>query len=126
VLVKYQRQIKVFISLQAFGQKILVPFNYGNGFIRRQQDLLNWGRKIAARIYRINRTRFQVAVGYRVSPESGTPSDFAAGKLRIPVTYTIELPRGGATGYEVPESKLDGILEESFEGFLEITKMPRF
>lgn len=111
--------------MQAFGQKILLPFNYGQQYVPRQYDLYRWAQYIASRIYRVNNTRYEVATGYRASRESGTPSDYAFGKLRIPVAYTIELPRGGSSGYEIPEDQLDFVLRESFEGFLAITYMPK-
>ena len=92
----------------------------------KQRLLLGWGYLVANRIFRVNRTRYQVAIGGNISPESGTSSDYAFDKYQLPVAYTIKLPSGGVSGYEVPASRLDAILSETFEGFLAVTKIPIF
>lgn len=124
LLAKYQTQIKLYLSLQGFGQKILIPYNYGPE-APRIGPLRNWALRAAVRIYRFNRTWYPVAVGGKTSPEFGTSSDYAFGKSKVPAAYTVKLPRGGETGYEVPENKLDSILTESFEGLLEFIRLPR-
>lgn len=119
---KYQSQIKMYLSLQSFGNQILTPYNYAVEDYQGQRELTRLGYRVAEAIRKINRTTYRVGVGARLlaSPEFGTSSDYAFGAAKIPAAFTIKLPRGGETGYDVPEDKLDGILTETFVGFLEI------
>lgn len=119
---KYQSQIKIYLSLQSFGTQILTPYNYAVESYRGQREITRIAYRIANAIRKINRTYYRVGQGARLlpSPESGTSSDYAFGFAKIPVAVTVKLPRGGETGYEVPEEALDGILTESFVGFLEL------
>ena len=44
---------------------------------------------------------------------SGTASDWAAGELGIPYSYTIELPDTGTYGFILPASQIRGVAEEA-------------
>lgn len=121
LITKFQSQIKLYLSLQTFGQQILYPYNF-NRYVRdrRAVQLLSFGLKIADKIRSVHGRRYRVGKGAWLmsNPESGTSSDYAYGAKKIPYAFTVKLPSGGSSGYEVPESKLDEILSESFEGFL--------
>lgn len=40
-----------------------------------------------------------------------------AGGQRVPLVYTLELTRGGATGFDFPESQIGGLVRETFHGY---------
>lgn len=46
--------------------------------------------------------------------QAGTSADYAAGRDNIPLAYTIHAPRGGANGWDVPESDINRIVDEVF------------
>ena len=62
----------------------------------------------------------EFAVG---SPASGTSADFAAGTANIPFVFSMNLPRGGANGYDVETTRINSIIEEIFHG---VEAMARF
>ena len=117
---KYRSRTKMYLSLQAYGQQILTPYNYANVVGSNQQELLSLAKKMAKEIESINGRKYSYGVGAKLSqPENGTSSDYAYGKKKIPLTFTVRLPAGPKKKpYEVPESDLTDILTESFYGFL--------
>lgn len=46
--------------------------------------------------------------------KSGTSADYAAGRDRVPLVYTIYAPRGGPNGWDVPESSIETISRQIF------------
>lgn len=116
------------MSLQAFGQQILTPFNHNrlwqSSFDKNTNRSLKLASLVANKIYSVNGRRYQVGRGALLlkTPESGTSSDYAYGAKGIPIAYTVKLPGGRKSVFEVPESELNAILTESFEGFLQVVK----
>lgn len=47
---------------------------------------------------------------------SGTSGDYATGRDRIPLTYTIFTQSGGPNGWDVPENQISRIVNEVFYG----------
>lgn len=40
-----------------------------------------------------------------------------AGNQRVNLVYTLELTRGGATGFDFPEAQIGALVRETFHGF---------
>lgn len=110
----------MYLSLQAFGQQITIPYNYLAVGTQNQAALLNLGNQAAAAIRTAPSQRsYAVGVGGVLSGiESGTSLDFAYEIRRIPLSFTLRLPRGGSTGWDFPQSELSPVLTEAFRGFL--------
>lgn len=51
---------------------------------------------------------------------SGISVDYAAGAAGIPYAYTIELPGGGTQGFDIPPSRIRGVVEETQPGLVEL------
>lgn len=81
---------------------------------------LKLGNQAAAAIRAAPSQRsYAVGVGGVLSGvESGTSLDFAYETRRIALSFTLRLPRGGSTGWDVPQSQLPAIVAETFRGFL--------
>ena len=47
-------------------------------------------------------------------PAAGGSDDWALGALRIPYSYTIELPDTGRHGFLLPASQIESVGEEAF------------
>ena len=47
---------------------------------------------------------------------SGGSDDWAAGSLRIPFSYTVELPDTGRHGFLLPANKIESVGREAFAG----------
>lgn len=109
----------MYLSIQAFGQFIMTPYNHvpAGGF--NFFELQNLGRRVSSAIQSVNSRVYQVGTGGGLAgTEPGTPSDFAFSR-GINLSFTWRLPRGGTTGFDVPEREISGIVAETFVGFLE-------
>lgn len=49
---------------------------------------------------------------------SGISVDYAAGAAKIPYAYTIELPGGGSQGFDIPPSRILGVVKETQPGLV--------
>lgn len=102
----------------------MVPYNYANEQYESQRQLMRLGQNFATAIRESHQTIYRVGPGARLmTPEFGTSSDYAFGEAKVSVAFTIKLPRGGATGFEVPEEDLDQILTETWNGFLRLATL---
>lgn len=118
---KYAGRIRSYVSLQAFGQQILMPFSHSNVAGGNTVALTNLANRIAARIQTINSRPYQVGVaGALRTPQSGTSTDYALGFIGIPYVYTFTVPSGGSTGFDPPTTLISGVGSEIFYGLLEI------
>lgn len=124
LLEKHDGRISMYLSLQAFGQQILTPFNYAPEVGQNHQELISLGEEVAKKIHSYNDRTYTYGAGGRLleNPEHGTSSDYAYGAKNVPLAFTIKLPGGGENGYEVSEDQLDGILTETWFGFLEFVE----
>lgn len=119
---KYANRVSVYISLQAFGQQILLPYNYFNTVSGNHAAKLALANQAATAIRTLNPSRvYSVGVGAALRGNSfGTSTDYAKGFLTVEYVYTFMLPRGGTSGFEVPEAEMPAILNESFAGIYAI------
>jgi len=78
----------------------------------------------AAAIQAVNPARtYSVGVGAALRGNTfGTSTDYAKGFLNIEHVYTFMLPRGGTSGFEVPEAEMPAIIAETFAGLYAITR----
>lgn len=119
VLIAYGARVLMYLSLQATGQQILIPYNYFPGGTTTQPRLVALANQVASAIAAINGRSYTVGVGGVVlGVEHGTPVDFAYGLRQIPLTFQWRLPSGGANGWDLPEDQLSSVLGETFTGFL--------
>lgn len=120
ILLRYQSQARLFLSLQAFGQQITIPYNYIAVGSQNQAALLNLGNQAAAAIRTAPSQRsYAVGVGGLLNGvQSGTSLDYAYETIRVPLSFTLRLPRGGTTGWDVLQSEISAMVSEAFRGFL--------
>ncbi|CAO1394631.1 unnamed protein product [Diamesa serratosioi] len=115
-LMSYKKQIKLFISLHSYGQKISYPIS---GVSKEDLDELE---DIArAGIANLKNSRLSPAK-YTVDPvnemsyrQSGTSAQFAMHRAQIRNSFTIELRDSGTNGYLVPASSIEDSSLELFE-----------
>ena len=114
----------MYVSLQAYGQQILAPYNYAPISGDNHEESIALAEEVAKEIHTFNGRTYTYGIGARLleEPERGTSSDYAHGVRHIPLAYTVKLPAGGETGYDVSEEQLDGILTESWFGFLKLAE----
>ncbi|CAG9797361.1 unnamed protein product [Chironomus riparius] len=121
--VKYANRVSVYISLQSFGQQILLPYNYFNIASGNHAAALAIANSAATAIRTVNPSRvYNVGVGAALRGNSfGTSTDYAKGFLNVEYVYTFMLPSGGTSGFEVPEAEMPAIIAEAFAGLYAIT-----
>jgi hypothetical protein len=110
----------MYISLQAFGQQIVFPYQSVTIPTSQQERFLALATQAAQAI-----TTRTYAVGQASALnglERGTSLDFAYAQRRIPLTFTVRLPRGGSTGFDFPEAQLQAALGEAFRAFLVLAR----
>lgn len=111
---------RLYLSLQAFGQQITIPYNYFPVGSQNQASLLSLGNLAADAIRSAPAQRsYAVGVGGILRGlESGTSTDYAYETRRVPLTYAMHLPSGGSNGWDAPAAQMSAILSETFQGFL--------
>lgn len=119
ILISYENT-RLYLSLQAFGQQITIPYNYFPVGSQNQAALISLGHSAADAIRSAPSQRsYAVGVGGILRGlESGTSTDYAYETRQVSLTYGLHLPSGGSTGWDVPEAQMSAILSETFRGFL--------
>lgn len=119
---KFAGRVVMYVSLQAFGEQILLPYNFIGSGAGNQAALTNLANRIANAIRAVNPARnYQIGVGGVLrSPLFGTSTDYAKGTRGYQYVLTLNLPAGGASGYEVTVQDMPAILNETYEGLLQL------
>lgn len=118
VLLAYQDRAVMYVSIQATGQQILVPFSHFAGGTPNQPRLTSVAVQVAAAISAANGPSYAVGVsGVLRGLEYGTPTDFTYVLRSIPYSFSWRLPSGGANGWDFPEAQLSSTLHQTFTGF---------
>lgn len=115
-LMSYKKQIKLYISLHSYGQKISYPISGVS-----KEDLEELEDIARAGIRNLKNSRLSPAK-YTVDPmnemsfrQSGTSAQFAMHRAEIKHSFTIELRDSGTHGYLVPASSIEDSSLELFE-----------
>ena len=114
----------MFVSLNAFGQQITIPYSYISVGTLNQAMLTTLGNQAAAAIQSAPAGRdYTVGVaGVLNGIEHGTPIDYSYESVGITRSYAFRLPAGGSTGWDVPETQISAICSETFRGFLVLAR----
>jgi len=120
LMTRYRQNIKTYITVHSFGDMVLYPWGFqgspgliGNHAYHHEVGLL-WRNAIQAA------TGKNYAVGHvaaLLGNAFGASDDHMAGTQRVDLVYTLELTRGGATGFDFPESQIGPLVRETFHGF---------
>ncbi|KAJ3660726.1 hypothetical protein Zmor_005162 [Zophobas morio] len=110
--------IKAYLTLHSYGQYLLYPWGYGNVLPSNWRELDDLGQKVNDAIRAVSGTRYTVGSSTQVLyAAAGASDDWAMGVAGIDLVYTIELPGGGSYGFDLPASRIQGVVVETFEGF---------
>jgi hypothetical protein len=109
----------MYLSLQATGQQIVIPYNHYPSGSSSELQLRVLGEKVRDAIEKVNGRRYTVGVGGILNGvEDGTPIDYSYESRRIQLSYALRLPSGGSRGWDFPDTQLAGVVREAFDGFL--------
>lgn len=119
-MTRYRQNIKVYITVHSFGDMVLYPWGFQgspglieNHAYHHEVGLL-WRNAIQAqtgKVYAVG--NIAVILGNAF----GASDDHMAGNQRVNLVYTLELTRGGATGFDFPESQIGSLVRETFHGY---------
>ncbi|EFA09249.1 carboxypeptidase B [Tribolium castaneum] len=110
--------IKAYLTLHSYGQYLLYPWGYGDVLCDNWKELDDLGHKVDDAISSVNGTRYTIGSSTQVLyAAAGASDDWAMGGAGIDIVYTIELPGGGNYGFDLPASRIKGVVAETFEGF---------
>jgi len=120
LMTRYREHIKIYITVHSFGDMVLYPWGYAgspglisNHAYHHEVGLL-WRNAIQAA------TGKNYAVGniaVLLGNAFGASDDHMAGTQGVNLVYTLELSRGGGTGFDFPESQIGSLVRETFHGY---------
>ncbi|TDG40889.1 hypothetical protein AWZ03_012690 [Drosophila navojoa] len=117
-LMDYRKQIKLYISLQAYGQVLSYPVKANSTFnSERMDDFLDVamvGTDVLRR--RGSKARYKVdSANDLIEQRSGCADAFAAYEIGIPFSYTLQLADNGVHGYLLPSGAIESTARDAFE-----------
>ncbi|KAJ6638129.1 Carboxypeptidase B [Pseudolycoriella hygida] len=117
---RYRQNIKIYLTVHSFGDMVLFPWGFqgspgliGNHEYHHQVGLL-WRNAIQAqtgKVYAVGN------VAQLLGNAFGASDDHMAGNQNVNLVYTLELSRGGLTGFDFPESQIGNLVRETFHGY---------
>lgn len=114
---KYKNQLKLYLTFHSYGQYLLYPFGYDSVFPQNRNELDTLGRKAGKAIESVYGSAYTVgSSATALYPAAGGSDDWVLAVAGVPLAYTVELPAGGGTGFDLPPSKLQQVCTETFEG----------
>ncbi|KAH8245758.1 hypothetical protein KR038_007121 [Drosophila bunnanda] len=117
-LMDYRTQIKLYISLQAYGQIISYPVKANSTFnSERLDDFLDVAMVGTDGLRKKgSKSRYKVdASNDLIEQRSGCADAFAAYEIGIPFSYTLQLADNGVHGYLLPSSAIEPTARDAFE-----------
>ncbi|KAH8256594.1 hypothetical protein KR026_003630, partial [Drosophila bipectinata] len=117
-LMDYRTQIKLYISLQAYGQVVSYPVKANSTFnAERLDDFLDVAMVGTDGLRKKgHKSRYKVdASNDLIEQRSGCSDAFAAYEIGIPFSYTIQLADNGVHGYLLPSSAIEPTARDAFE-----------
>ncbi|KAJ8950617.1 hypothetical protein NQ318_010816 [Aromia moschata] len=105
-------------NIRDYGQWMLYPWGHTTDEPENSEELNELGNLFADAIYAVNGTVYTVgSTANLLYYAAGVANDWAAGVAGIDLSYTIELPGGGANGHDIPAERIVPVVEETWEGF---------
>ncbi|KZS08436.1 Carboxypeptidase B [Daphnia magna] len=107
-IISKSKQIKLYLTLHSYGQKLLIPWGYNREYPSNFADMLALGNCAASK-FKI----FKYGVGNKVDllyRAAGNSADWAK-SIGIDYVYTVELP---TRGFVVPASSITPIVQDFF------------
>ncbi|KAH8373204.1 hypothetical protein KR009_002100 [Drosophila setifemur] len=117
-LMDYRTQIKLYISLQAYGQVVSYPVKANSTFnSERLDDFLDVAMVGTDGLRKKgSKSRYKVdAANDLIEQRSGCADAFAAYEIGIPFSYTLQLADNGVHGYLLPSSSIEPTARDAFE-----------
>lgn len=116
VLNKFLPQTKFYLSLHAYGPFILYPWGYDKELPDNWKDIDKLAWVGANAIKTATGRKYKVGSSAKLLYNAAGGSDDYALSLGIPYAMTMELPRGGLTGFDPSPSAIEELTTETWIG----------
>ncbi|KAM7347490.1 uncharacterized protein ACRADG_007057 [Cochliomyia hominivorax] len=117
-LMDYRTQIKLFVSMQAYGQIISYPYKANTTYdTERLDDLLDVAMVGTDGLRKKgSKSRYKIdSSNDLIENRSGCSDAFAAYEAGIPFSYTLQLADNGVHGYLLPSASIESTARDSFD-----------
>ncbi|XP_026480023.1 carboxypeptidase B-like [Ctenocephalides felis] len=116
--------VQLYLTLHSFGNFILYPYGYTYDAPEGWWDLQDIAFEAAGAIMEHHGPSYTTGSSSAVLyPAAGGSDDYAYGAAGLKFAFTIELPKGGDTGFDPEPKDMMKIFEETMFGFRVIVRM---
>lgn len=116
-LKQFQGYVKFYLTLHSYGSLLIYPWGYSADLPKNWTQIHNLAQTGADAIRKATGRRYKVGSSTRLLyAAAGGSDDYALGGLNIPYSITMELPRGGLTGFNPASSQIEKLASESWIG----------
>ncbi|XP_036336867.1 carboxypeptidase B-like [Rhagoletis pomonella] len=112
----------LYLSLHSYGSAFYYPWGWGPVLPDTWEDLHEVGVVGAEAIHAYNGTEYEVGSSTALYGEACGASDDYAFNDGFALTYTMELPFAGSSGFEPPASDIDRLVRETWAGIRAVGK----
>lgn len=110
------QNIKLYLTFHSYGQYILYPWGYTSNLPSNWRTLDALAQDVNKAIMAVRGTTYTIGSSTNVLYAAAGGSDDWMMSVGVPLSYTIELPGGGSTGFNPPASSILPIVTETFPG----------
>ncbi|XP_060520849.1 uncharacterized protein LOC132698674 [Cylas formicarius] len=116
-ILEHNDTIKLYLTIHSFGNMLLYPWGHTTELPDDAEELQYLGEIVSDAIAEVRGSSYVVGSTTNILYyAAGVTQDWAKGVAGVQLGYCIELPRGGAYGFNPPAAEIKGIVEETFEG----------
>ncbi|KAK4877366.1 hypothetical protein RN001_009872 [Aquatica leii] len=114
-----KQRIKLYLTFHSYGNYLLYPWGYTSALPENHVELQSIAEDVNAAIVQAGGDEYTIGSSTNVLYiASGGSDDWAKGAAGVQLAYTIELPGGGAQGFDPPPSLITPIVRETFPGIV--------
>ncbi|XP_066993704.2 carboxypeptidase B-like [Anabrus simplex] len=109
-------RLKLFLDLHSTGREILYPWGYCKELPKDWKKLHSLAHKANRAQMSVGGARYDVGSStHLLYPAAGASDDWIKGVANISLSYTVELPEAGVSGWDMPASKIEITVSQFFE-----------
>ncbi|XP_043286251.1 carboxypeptidase B [Venturia canescens] len=113
-----KKTIKAYLTLHSYGQYMLHPWGFTNELPENEPELRAVAYAAEKALSLVRGTRYTIGSSTNVLyAAAGGSDDWVMAVGGVPLSYTVELPRGGNLGFNPPQSSIEPVGMETFEAF---------
>ncbi|XP_053672395.1 carboxypeptidase B-like [Anopheles nili] len=115
---QYADSIALYLAVHTFGDMILYPYGYTLPFVpvANQAGHIALAELARDAVTAVGGPRYIVGNSAEILyTATGCSDDYAAGVIRAPYAYTLELTGGGSTGFDLPASQIMAVATQTFQ-----------